>query len=435
MSISKYPRVLVISHNAFNLTGSIGKTLSSIFEGWSKERIAQLYFHNQTPDDSVCNNFFCITEEDIVKNKRKSVGRRVSSSKKSSEGEFHLSLRNKVSKKEVFFLLRNMLWSTRKWDNDNLYSWVEEFSPEVIFLAGGPSIFSYDIANKIADKYSIPIYLYYMDDYILPRSTLNLFWWLNWIWLRKTLKKSLANINKVFVIGEDMANEYSSKLKKECIPIMNSVDIDKYLLYRKSNQDLEGSSNQLKIAYFGGLHLNRWKSLAKVGEVVRKVSKEYMIDISLSIYSSNKPEETILKAITHLPNAKYVGSVNENQIIQEMQKYNALIHIESFDREMIQKTKLSISTKIPEYLASGKPIIAVGPKDISSIRYLEKLGISYIINSLESKEIETILLKMFNEKDKYFDIGVKGIQVAKDNHSMEKSKEIIRKSLAEVYKE
>jgi len=31
-----YPRVLVISHNAFSLTSNNGKTFSSIFAGWPK---------------------------------------------------------------------------------------------------------------------------------------------------------------------------------------------------------------------------------------------------------------------------------------------------------------------------------------------------------------------------------------------------------------
>jgi len=93
---------------------------------------------------------------------------------------------------------------------------------------------------------------------------------------------------------------------------------------------------------------------------------------------------------------QYVGSVNENEIVEEMGKYDILIDVESFDRKMKYKTRLYISTKIPEYLASGKPILAVGPDDISSIRYLKRLGISYIINSLDETSIKNELMKILN---------------------------------------
>ena len=110
--------------------------------------------------------------------------------------------------------------------------------------------------------------------------------------------------------------------------------------------------------------------------------------MSLSIYSGKRPYESVMNAITDVPYIQYVGSVNENEIVEEMGKYDILIDVESFDRKMKYKTRLSISTKIPEYLASGKPILAVGPDDISSIRYLKRLSISYIINSLDETSIK-----------------------------------------------
>jgi hypothetical protein len=101
---------------------------------------------------------------------------------------------------------------------------------------------------------------------------------------------------------------------------------------------------------------------------------------------------------------------------------------------MKYKTRLSISTKIPEYLASGKPILAVGPDDISSIRYLKRLGISYIINSLDETSIKNELMKILNEKYMHRDIGLKGIKIAKDDHSIEKNRKLIRDNLYDVLK-
>ena len=117
---------------------------------------------------------------------------------------------------ELFSLGRNILWSFRKWSNSNLYEWIEKFSPEVIFFAAGGSCFSYDIVNTISKKYSLPVYLYYMDDFILPRKTMNFLWWINWLSLHRSLKEILPRVEKVFTIGKDMSLEYQSRIGKEC---------------------------------------------------------------------------------------------------------------------------------------------------------------------------------------------------------------------------
>lgn len=429
-----YPKVLVISHNSFSMTSNNGKTFSSIFGGWPKDKIAQLFFQNEIPDFNVCENYYHITDEHMLYEKKMNVGKRIIESNKRKIKKTNSPVHKYARKKPIplFLFFRNVIWASNKWDNKNLYEWIEEFAPEVIFFVGGGSAFSYKITNKISRKYNIPIFLYYTDDYITPIPTIDLFWWLNFMWLRSTLKKTLQNVNKIFVIGEDMANEYSNRFGKTCLPIMNAVDIEKYSgFYDISNTKIK-SKDKLKIAYFGGLHLNRWQSLTKVGAAIRELSKENMIDMSLSIYSNKVPEELIMKSITDSPYIQYVGSVNENEIIEEMQKYDILIHVESFDKKMTQKTRLSISTKIPEYLASGKPILAVGPHNISSIKYLKGLGVAYIVESLEKTEIKDILMKIAHEKNKHKEIGQRGIEIAKSSHSIENNRKLIRENLGKI---
>lgn len=434
MNSEEYPRVLVISHNAFSKFLNNGKTLSSIFSGWPKDKIAQLYFRNEIPDFSVCSNFFHITDEQIIFNKKKKVGKRVVEIPKDEIKKSNTFIHKYARKNHlpIFGFIRDVLWSFGKWNNATLYKWIDEFSPEVIFFVGGGNSFSYNIANKISEKYNIPIYLYYTDDYITPILTLDIFWWLNFFWLRKVLNRTLNNVKKVFVIGKDMANEYNTKLKKTCITIMNAVETESYVRIFEENRSKERPKNKLTLAYFGGLHLNRWKSLVEIGKVIKLTSIKNKLDISLSIYSNQKPDGKILKSLSDPPYIQYMGRVNENEIIEEMQKYDVLTHVESFDFKMKQKTRLSISTKIPEYLASGKPILAVGPKEISSIRYLKECNVSYIIDTLDERIIEKTISKILDEKDKHKEIGLEGLKIAIANHSINNNKYIIKQTLSEV---
>jgi len=426
MEIDKdYPRILIISHNAFSTILNNGKTYSSIFAGWPKDKIAQLFFQNEVPDFSVCENFFHITDEEMVMGSKNSIGKKIEKTEVNMIKKTISPIHSYVRKKPMpfFNFLRNVVWSTGKWNNKRLNQWLDNFNPEAVFFVGGPNAFSYKITKAIADRYNTPVYLYYTDDYITPIRTIDPFWWINYFWLKKSLNKLLVRIKNVFVIGEDMGNEFGTRLNKNCIPIMNAVDVEEYLKRRVEKKVPEKS---IELAYFGGLHLNRWKTLLVIAESLKEINTEEKLEMKLNIYSSKPVEETLLKKFDDHPCINFRGTVNEKQIIDEMQKYDVLVHVESFDKKMISKTRLSISTKIPEYLASGKVILGVGPEELSSIKYLKKLGFTFLAEKFDKNLIKQKLKEMLAQKDRFYEIGRKAILTAKANHSIENNKNIVK---------
>ena len=50
----------------------------------------------------------------------------------------------------------------------------------------------------------------------------------------------------------------------------------------------------------------------------------------------------------------------------------AVIHTESFEQEMMELVRFSVSTKIAESLMYGPCLIAYGPEGIASIDYLKE---------------------------------------------------------------
>jgi len=430
---SNFPRLLIISHNTFSRTLNNGKTYSSIFQGWPSDKIAQLFFQNEIPDFTICNNFYHITDEEMIKGSKHKIGKKIEETKTCSITKTVSPIHSYVRKKPkpIFNFLRNVAWSTGKWNNDKLNSWLDSFKPEAIFFVGGSNSFSYNITSFIANKFDIPVFLYYTDDYITEIKTIDPFWWINYFWLKNVLNKLLEKVKTIFVIGEDMANEFSRKLDKKCIPIMNAVKIEEYL---ESRIKREVPQKVIELAYFGGLHLNRWKTLLMIGDVIREINDQKETKLNLNIYSGKIVEETLLKKFEIHSSILFKGSVTEKEIIDEMQKYDVLVHVESFDKEMIDKTRLSISTKIPEYLASGRVILGVGPQRLSSIKYLEKLGFTFIINKCDRKIIKQKLIELINEKNNFDDIGSRGIEIARTNHSIENNINIVRQIISKYSK-
>lgn len=73
--------------------------------------------------------------------------------------------------------------------------------------------------------------------------------------------------------------------------------------------------------------------------------------------------------------------------------------MESFEEVEMQKTKYSFSTKIIDYLQSGSVILAIGPKDISSMRYLSNIPGVVSINDVNDL---IFVLKEMIENSGYF---------------------------------
>jgi hypothetical protein len=162
-------------------------------------------------------------------------------------------------------------------------------------------------------------------------------------------------------------------------------------------------SFDLIISYFGSLHTNRWESLLNFSIIIDKYNHENNRKLFLNIYSSTILEENdLIKFNTTYVN--FYKPVYGKQLEEKISNSNFLLHCESDKIQYKSSTKLSISTKIPEYTTTKRPIIAFGPIDIASIKLLNDNNLAFIFNSSENYEIlfNKIELLFDNKKCTYF---------------------------------
>ena len=87
-----------------------------------------------------------------------------------------------------------------------------------------------------------------------------------------------------------------------------------------------------------------------------------------------------MKKINSCDGICWKGKIDNKHVRQEQLKADILLHVEAFDEKSKKSTRLSISTKIFEYLYSGKIILGYGPADVASMEYLEELKYSILCN-------------------------------------------------------
>lgn len=452
MECKKYPKVLVISHNCFSNTHNNGKTLSSFFKGWPKEKLAQMYFWGELPDYDVCENYYRVTDYEILDSfirLRNVKGSEIVKSTLNENGEVNSNLVKRLSDnrgnhdggkgihkliKGIFqrrmplaLIVRDVMWNSKLLKSKEVNNWINDFNPEVIFLQCSNGVFPYKASLDIATKFSIPIVIEFTDDYLTAKTFMSPFGWLHHFKLVNKVKEVITYSSCIFAIGDMMAEEYKKRFGGKYQVFMNSVEInDEEVLSRKS-------FGPFKLMYAGSLHTNRWKTLEIIGSVLSELNNEGY-NIQFDIYTNIKPTSEQLKAITYDGVMEYKGSLTPLELKKEMRDYNALVHVEAFDKKSMHVTRLSVSTKIPECLASGISLLAVGPPGIASIEYLREIDAAFLIDRLDREIIRSELKRMILNENLRFEKVKKGNELANEKHNIIKNRNRVLEILSEVCK-
>jgi len=369
-----FPRVLVISHNAFNLQNNMGQTLAAFFQNWPQDRIAQLFFHDDEPDWNICNRYYKVTDFDVL---RSFVGKSNAGIVRKSEtqtNEIHKAVYQKArSRKPYQFIVRNAMWKIGHWYTEGLKEWIHRFKPEVIFFAAGGYSFAYKVAKRIGKDLSIPIVPYICDDfYYLPSPKRQLLRkCVNW-GVRREIRTLIKAAPTYICISEQMKQVYDQEFGVNGQVVMTGTyetTCPPIALREQFSFDAP-----MRLCYMGRLGLGRMQAILSLADSIEKSS----LPVKLFVYTT-ETNEGLLAPLRLSKVISLEEPVAFAEVVDTMRQCDVVLHIESFDEIMAAKTKYSISTKIPSMLATGVPILAIGPEGIASIQYLCKTKSAIVV--------------------------------------------------------
>ncbi len=416
---------LILSHNVFSKTSSMGKTLSAYFKGFENEKISQFYIHSEIPtDDSVCKDYYRVTDKEIIKSifSRKSgkVFNEKDIVKSASESRTDIGLTAAIYQKSrsrtpLIYLARNFLWRIGKWNTKKLNEWIDTVNPDAIFLASGDYSFIYRIALKIAKKRNIPLFLSCMDDYYFYNKNENslLGRFQHKLFMRQ-VKMTIGYSSAIFSICDKMTVDYGKFFNKLCYTLHTGSTITEPLNFDKTN----------KISYVGNMGYKRNEQLIALGKALREIDKDMCIDV----YSAESRTE-ILKHMTHENGINFCGAIDAETVKKVIGESMLVIHTESFDSVTRKIVRYSVSTKIADSLASGTCLLAYGPEEIASISYLKNNDAAFVIT--ENDDLVLKLREIITNEALRQKITENALKLAKSNHNIN----INSKKLLDIIKE
>lgn len=436
--MSNYPKVLLVSHNVLSQTTNNGRTMSGFFKGWPVDNLAELYLNPEIPDSHICERYYRISDIDVLKSivKLKRPGKRLTAddiqeniTNNRTINEEQENLYNLGRKRKPYmYVMRNMMWGLNTWNTKDLNVWIDEFKPEVLVYVAGSFAYSYKIALYIAKSRKLPLVVYFSDDYYITYlKSFSPLYWLNRLHFKTVTKRVFKYLSDYICICDVMARDYSKVFKKKGQVLMTSTDF--------KASEVEKVDGIFVISFLGNVNFNRWKGLVEIGRIVKKLNAEGH-NIEFSIYSQENAKD-IIEQFTLENGIHFRGKISFQEVREVINKSHLLLHVESFDYISRIKTRYSISTKIPDSLASGRCLFAYGPPEVASIKYLSDNDCACVVT--EPNRLEASLRNiMENEllRSRYIE---KAKQVAYENHNIVKNttrfKKILQIAVARRYDE
>lgn len=425
---------LIIQNNPFSYKTGNGKTLAAMFAQWNCEDLAQIFTSNLQPDFSICKQYFKMTDAAALRSfiSRKACGLEISaedcregSSGEKARGNFNARVRGWMAESPFVAVIRDFIWRKSKWNNEILNRWLEDVSPQFVFLSAGNMAVFYDMALFICNKFHIPLFVHIGDDYFIYRSGWNI--WRNLH--RKRMSQKLGEIIRksegIIAICDKMARVFEEKYGGKYFVCMNSVEIQELpeIGERQTGENIE-------LVYAGNLGINRWKVLNLIGQALAELKQEG-ISARLCVYSSYVPTMQIQKKLT-IPSALEFCGSRYGEVLERIKKEaDILVHVEAFERRYRQLTYTAMSTKVPEYMASGQTILAMGPSEAASIEFLAQNNLALVVTEWSKQAIKEQIRRFVSGGEELAEMRRRAFRIAQERFSKEKSAAGISKIISE----
>ena len=220
------------------------------------------------------------------------------------------------------------------------------------------------------------MFTYVTDDYVLDRQNELLLSKIHRFNIKKRLINCLSKTQYFFTICDRMKNIYKKLFNKESFVIVNRTED----LFDKEYSDKSKNNLEQVFLYAGNLYYGRDQILVKLANSIKKFNDEFSKTrkkAKLHIYSYSFIKRNILKELMDTEVVSIFNGISFSNLRIKLNLCNFPVFVESFDKYMIEKTRLSFSTKIIEYFSISKPILAIRPKGIGSM-YHKQIKLLYL---------------------------------------------------------
>lgn len=298
------------------------------------------------------------------------------------------------------------------------YEWIETIKPDYIYT----SVSDYAFAKLILllmDKHpEIKFVVHLYDDWTLPSYKI-LYGGLFHKLCENRLKQIVKRAYRCLAISDYMAIDYTKRYGKTFTWLPNPIQLP----------DLQvGSKNSNSIVFMGKIIMHNYEAILNMIKAVDRLNRNSNKNITFQVYSTYNYFDADDLAKKY-PWCHFYSWVAHEEVMNILQNASILYLPITANKETQKFTKYSMSTKIPEYMSSGTPILYCGPKDIAMTHLLETTKTAHVIGDSSVDQIEAAITHMLENREETERMS----QNARDFVCMYMTNDIVDKQLLSIF--
>lgn len=448
MAENNYPKILIFGP-PFNSFSGGGITLTNLFKGWPKEKIAvtstgHVLFKVST---DICNVYYLLGSGEqrwrfplnYLQRSFPSGLMSFVNDESNSPGQPVKTVRDKFKIRQ--FLVDKIFYPLIHWFglfhclseihfSDNFKEWLAEFNPEILYLQVSSRedvLFSIKLCNYL----SIPVVIHMMDDWpsIISKDGLFAKYWKTKI--DKELRQLLDRINLYLSISDAMTSEYNRRYNKHFIAFHNPIETERWTPFRKTNFKL--NSDHVKILYSGRIGIGITESLIEIAHVIDTINRTWG---KIKLYVQSPSGDTEVRNRLKQFDCIVLNPVVEYTKLPAIFAHaDILVIANNFDKEGIDFLRYSMPTKVSEYMASGTPILIYAPFETAVSQFFDANKCGYCVTEQKPERLNEALQLLISDEEYRKRLSHNSVTLAKEMFDADKVKREFQQLIINLIKE
>lgn len=430
----EYPKILVIGQS-FNKKNGGGVTISNLFKGWPKDRLAVASNDNLRIglDDSVCEIYYQLGYNNklhpfplniilpkincgIIPLSNNGI---TNNNKNAESGNFKVTYRMLLALLH-FFGLYNVFYKLKI--TAEFKKWISEYKPDIIYT----QLASLELIRFVDELHvdtQTPVAIHIMDDWPLTINKPGIFYkyWQNII--DKEFRKLMDKSSIFMSICDAMSDEYKLRYNKNFISFHNPIDINYWKLAGIKEYDIK---DKFTILYAGRIGSGIETSVADIADAVNDLTtlnKRIVFEIQTADI------QTLNKLVKFSENVKWMKPIEYASLPAKFSGVDLLLLPQDFDSQSIKFLKFSFPTKVSEYMISGTPVLVYGDPQTAITKYALKDKWAYVITEKKKENIINAITQLYNNPGLRKQLAERAQKIALEKEDSRIIREQFRKCL------
>ncbi len=391
------PRVLVLCDEPINPIGGGGVTMRNLFRGWPKEALAQVWAHHRfSLDTEVCSISLHLGEHRMP-------------------GDSFVPKTVRQQQALVKWA-RAILRPGIRLPYARVRAWAQEFRPQVIYSQATPyPMYTWWLPRWLSRDLKAPLVNHIMDDWpvAVKKEWPPIYRQIMVPILRRQLAALFGSASYNLAISDEMAAAFAKRYETSFIPFHNVIDRADW---STPKDNYARSGTEFRVVYLGALaHNLQLHSLVDIAQAISLIAAQGPA-INLTVYGGEIYRDVYDHHLGALAAVRFAGPVARPDLCNCLASADLLVLPVNFDPESLAFSQYSMPTKVPEYMASGAPILVYGPAHVPPVRYARDAGWGYVVERRDQALLRGAIEALMASQETRAALGRRARQLALAAH-------------------